>query len=215
LTIDDAGYGPGALLDSSGPTPFPRISAGNAGHRYGLAFGPEEVPHQRDAIVGQNPFYEFGLWVERPGGWRLAEAPAITVLFVFRPKYDTADLAPVEGAGAHEAGFYGHVEGCFGKILASQVVECGGEGNDLGVCGAIIEPFGLVVTAGDDPAGHDHYGTDRHLVLFKSYSRLFESLLHKVFVVPGFVIHGGTNIRLYYLHLCNPWIDDQAVVLEI
>jgi hypothetical protein len=49
-------------------------------------------------------------------------AAAVTVLLIVGSIDDPADLAPIEGAGAHETGFYGDIDGGVGKIFAAQEV---------------------------------------------------------------------------------------------
>lgn len=146
----------------------------------------EKVLHQGSAFVPEDSSGQLCFGMEGPAvdcGVRAA-AP-IAVLVVFRAEYDAADLAPVERAGTHQTGFYGDIDGGFGKVFAAEIIEGGGERNDLGVGGTVVEAFGLVMTAGDDAVVHHNYGADRHFFLFICETGLFERLLHVVFVGHG------------------------------
>jgi len=114
---------------------------------------------------------------------RHQDAAAVAILIVIRSVDDPSDLAPVESAGAHKTGFYGDVDGGVGQIFAAEEIEGGGEGDDLGVGGAIVESFRLVVSAGDDPATEDDDGADRDLLFGIGVAGFTEGLLHVVFVV--------------------------------
>src|SRR5579859_2029438 len=77
--------------------------------RLGSALRTEKIPHQRGAILAEDAPYQFGPGMKRPGCGLCPDAPAIAVLFIFGAKDDAADLAPVQCAGAHQAGFDGYV----------------------------------------------------------------------------------------------------------
>jgi hypothetical protein len=146
-----------------------------------LTFGAEELLHQGGALVCQDAAGEGGFWVERPGAChgdaclpdtvRPGPLPAIRnhpspvpVLFVFGAVYYPPDLAPIECAGAHETGLYRYIDGCARQVFASQMIEGGGEGDDLGVGRAVGETFCLVMSPGNDLVVEDDDGADRHFV---------------------------------------------------
>ena len=117
--------------------------------------------------------------------WGHLDTAAVAVLVVVGSVDDAADLAPVEGAGAHEAGFYGDIDGGVGEVFAAEEIEGGGEGDDLRVRGAIGEAFGLVVTACDDTVVEDDDGADGDFFFGVGVAGFFEGLLHEVFVGHG------------------------------
>ena len=143
-----------------------------------------------------------GDWCRRMlGGMRGCggyDATAIAILFVIGSIDDPSDLAPIEGSGAHETGFYGDVDGGVGKVFAAKEVEGGSEGDDLCVGGAIVEPFCLVVSAGDDLVAEDDDGADGDLLFGIGFAGFFEGLLHVVFVG-----HDGNKNRAI-----SPYLND-------
>lgn len=143
----------------------------------------KEFLHEGDAFFFEDPFCERGFWVKGPvRGEGIVDAPAVAVLVIIGAKNDAADLAPVEGAGAHEAGFDGDVDSGIGEVFAAEEVESGCEGDDLRVRGAVVEPFCLVVAAGDDLVVEDDDGADGDLFFGVGFAGFLEGLLHEVFV---------------------------------
>jgi hypothetical protein len=55
-------------------------------------------------------------------------------------------------ARAHGTGFQRHIERTRVQTAGSEICRCGGDGNDLGMGGRILEGFNLVVAASDDSA---------------------------------------------------------------
>ena len=72
-------------------------------------FAFEKTFHQFGAFFFQYAFGNFCFGVKGPV--RIGNA-FMAVLFIIGAPDDLADLAPVKGPGAHEAGFYGYVYGC-------------------------------------------------------------------------------------------------------
>src|SRR5580692_7104953 len=113
--------------------------------------------------------------MEGPVGQRSGGVPpAVAVLLVVGAIDDFPDLTPVEGAGAHQAGFDGDVQGGVGEVFAAQIIEGGGKGDDLRVRGAIVEAFGLIVAAGDDAVVLNDDGADGDLVFVEGLLRFFD-----------------------------------------
>src|SRR5882757_3105638 len=121
--------------------------------------------------------------MKRPGGGLIPDTPPVTILFVFGAKDHFTDLAPVQGARAHQAGFHGNIQCCFGKIFAPEMIESGSQRYDLGMRSAVRKSFGLVVSPGNDTSAHDDNGANGDLVLLISQPCLLQCLLHKIFVV--------------------------------
>ena len=111
------------------------------------------------------------------------DTPAIAILIIVGAEDDPADLAPVQGAGAHEAGFDGDVDSGIGEVFAAEEVEGGGEGDDLCMGSAIVESFRLVVSAGDDLAAKDDDGADGDLLFGIGVMGFTEGLLHEILIV--------------------------------
>jgi hypothetical protein len=100
-------------------------------------------------------------------------APAVAVLIIVCTIYYPADLAPVQGSGAHEAGFYRDIDGGFGEVFAAQEIKGGSEGDDLSVGGAVVESLCLVVSAGDDLIVQDDDGADGDLFFRVGFGGFF------------------------------------------
>ena len=156
------------------------------GRRRLTAAFTEEVLHQRSAFFFQDAFYNGGLWMKGPGGDAgFVYATAVAVLFIVGPKHYPAYFAPVQGACAHEAGFYGDIDGGLWEVFAAQEVEGGGESDDLSVGGTVCQSFCLVVPPGDDPVVENDDGADGDLVFGVGLAGLFEGVLHEMFVGHG------------------------------
>jgi SH3 domain-containing YSC84-like protein 1 len=85
-------------------------------------------------------------------------------------------------AGAHRAGFFGHVE----VAVIQPPIAYGGfglrDGEHFGVRGGVLEHFDLVERAGDDLSGAHHHGADRHFFLGERFPRETQGFAHERFV---------------------------------
>jgi len=72
------------------------------------------------------------------------------------------------------------------EVLIAQVVGGGGQGDDFGVGGHVVEALGLVVSPGDDPLVTDHDGPDRNFPGGGGELGLVNGLAHEV----GVVVYG-------------------------
>ncbi len=83
-----------------------------------------------------------------------------------------------DGAGAHDAGFEGDVEG---GVVEAVVLEGGGGGAeevDFGVGGGVVGGDGGIVGAGDDFAVQDEYGADGNFARGLCFAGFGEGFTH-------------------------------------
>ena len=155
-------------------------------------FRAKELLHKGSALFRKDPFDQLRFGVEGPGAdakpvvmaaGGAAYSPPVPVLLILRPEDHTADLAPIQCSGAHQAGFHRYIDGGTRQVFTSQMIKGGCEGDDLCVGGSIRQAFGLVMSPGNDLVLHHDDGADGHFVFGIGPVRLFQRLLHVVFVV--------------------------------
>ena len=82
-------------------------------------------------------------------GWGVAADEAVQA-FCREGVDDAADSGPIDGSGAHGAGFGAGVEGAFGKLCGAELPADLGAGKTLGVLGWVALGWDGVVARGDE-----------------------------------------------------------------
>jgi len=145
----------------------------------GSPFSAEKRFHQFRAFIGHNAFGDlcFGMKGELVAGY-----PLMPVLVVGRPPDDPADLAPVQGTRAHQAGLNCNVEAGIRQVFRPEEVESRGKGDHFRMCRGVIQLFHHIMPASDDPVVQYHHRAYGYLFFLKSEHGLFQGLLHEVII---------------------------------
>ena len=141
-------------------------------------FGGEEFGQQRAAFLGHHTFDDFAAVVQSGVIEESIEAADGPGFGVGRAEDDAGDAGQDDGAGAHRAGFEGHVEGA---PFEPPIGEGGGGLGDrqhFGVGGRVAELFATVVGLGEDFAVAKDDRADGDLVFGRGGLGLADRLHH-------------------------------------
>ncbi len=144
----------------------------------GLAAVAEEGLEEGGGFGGEGAFDDFDAVVEEIGigELELGADAAETEIAVGENQGLYAGVD--DGAGAHDAGFEGDVEG---GVVEAVVLEGGGGGAeevDFGVGGGVVGGDGGIVGAGDDFAVQDEYGADGNFARGLCFAGFGEGFTH-------------------------------------
>jgi len=103
--------------------------------------------------------------------------------FIFRTIHHRADPAVDHGAGAHDAGFEGDIEGGIQQAVVLQHQPALAQGHDFGMSGRIVTPNRAVPAFANHLVIVDQHGTHRDFPLFPGAFGKLERMAHPVFVI--------------------------------
>ncbi len=148
-----------------------------------LAAVAEEGLEEGGGLGGEGAFDDFDAVVEEIGIGELEFGADAAEAEVAVGEYQGLYAGVDDGAGAHDAGFEGDVEG---GVVEAVVLEGGGGGAedvDFGVGGGVVGGDGGVVRAGDDFAIQDEHGADGDFARGLGFAGFGEGFAHVEIVI--------------------------------
>lgn len=142
----------------------------------------EEGGQEESGFVGEDAGFELGAVIEAGIGEDLVEVFDGAGLGIGGGVDDTIEAGEDDGAGAHDTGFEGDVEGAAGQSPVAEGGGGGGDGKNFGVGGRIVQGLALVEPFADNTIFMDDHGADRDFLLGVGFLRKPEGLFHKIFI---------------------------------
>ncbi len=143
----------------------------------------KKLDNRLAALFGEHAVGNRGVVIQAGFGEQVDDAAGGAGLRIARAENHAFDARMHDRAGAHGAGFQGHIQGATGQAVVAQTGRRVTQGHDFSMRRRIVPTDGLIETATDDLAIADNQRTHRHFTGSAGFARQIERQCHVSVVV--------------------------------